>query len=50
MPDNPYRAAATAAYNAGNRSWLPCPEEFYDEMLSVVPPIRAGASLSFGYH
>lgn len=37
--------APEAAYDAGNRDWLPCTEEFYMEMLEVLPPMDYYPSL-----
>lgn len=31
-----------AAYEAGNRAWLPCTEAFHDEMLNILPPEYIG--------
>lgn len=31
-----------AAHDAGNRAWLPCTEEFHDEMLNILPPEYLG--------
>ena len=38
MSTDKYWAAAEEAFRKGNRSWFPCPAEFYTDMLEVVPP------------
>lgn len=32
--------AAKEAFAAGNRAWIPCTEEFHDNMLNLLPPCK----------
>jgi len=50
MPDNPYWAAAKAAYRINDRSWLLCTPEFFEDMLGVVPPVCFDHHPVFGCH
>ncbi len=34
---------AEEKYEQDNREWLPCSEEFYDDMLGCMPPLYAGS-------
>ena len=45
---NKYWAAAEEAFRKGNRSWFPCPAEFYTDMLEVVPPTIMDFHPAFG--
>lgn len=38
-----------AAYNNGNREWLPTTEAFYDDMLCVLPPCEVSRSQTHGF-
>jgi hypothetical protein len=37
-----------AKYNAGDRSWMPCTLDFWEEMLNVLPPIYGPNAHGFG--
>ena len=50
MASNPYWLRAQAAHTAGDRSWLPCTEEFYDDMLNVMPPLCFAYTAGYGTH
>jgi len=48
MSTNKCWAAAEEAFRKGNRSWFPCPAEFYTDMLEVVPPAIMDFHPAFG--
>jgi hypothetical protein len=48
MGTNKYWAAADEAFRKGNRSWFPCPAEFYIDMLEVVPAAIMDFHPAFG--
>ena len=39
--ENPWKIAEQM-HREGNRAWLPVAEDFWDEMLGVLPPIYCG--------
>jgi hypothetical protein len=48
MTTNQYWATAEEAFRKGDFSWLPCPAEFYTDMLEVVPPAIMEFHPAFG--
>lgn len=44
-----YWRTAQAMYERGDLTWLPCTEEFFHQMLTIVPPQAAAARPALGY-